>query len=313
MKDSFYNDNLVSVRGVSRWFGPEQVLREVDLDLPRGSVTALMGRNGSGKSTLMRILLGLLARDSGSAQVLGRDPETFDPELLNRLAFLGDSPAAFPGARVSDELAFQAQARGARWNDTLAADLMRRFELPRKKRIRALSKGQRARLGLVLALSCEPELLLLDEPGLGLDLFARRDFLEMMIELLETGERGILITSHLIDDVERVADRVAFLRDGTIEVCGAIDELRHRFRRARVSVSGKGAPIEAIAEPMLGVRRVARDPESPPRERVIIFDDYKDSLLELIEERAGARRIELRKMSLREIYLEVLSGEEVAA
>lgn len=300
---------LVKLQGVTKWFGEQQVLRGVDLEVPPGSVTALLARNGAGKSTLMRILAGLVARDGGEAEVLGRDPEDLDP-VRDRLVWVTDSTNASPASCVQDELELVSGLRG-RWNPELARDLLARFELPLHKPIGALSKGMQTRLRLILALAAEPDLLLLDEPALGLDLFARHDLLEAMIEVAQSASRAIVCATHLLDDVERVADRVVFLREGTAPVQGEVEALRDRFRRARVEVGPGGhEPLEAAAAGVLGVRRVAREAASPANEAVLVMDEWSDGALEEVLRRSGARTVEVRRMTLREIYFDVLSGRE---
>jgi ABC-2 type transport system ATP-binding protein len=304
----------VSLRGVTKRYGVEEVLRGVDLDLPLGSVTALLGRNGAGKSTLLRIVLGLLARDGGAAEVLGRDPEHLRPADRARMAVVGDTTAAFAGTRVKDELALHRRIRGARWDGLRVAELLARFGVPLDKTIGALSKGLQARLRLVLALSADPELLILDEPALGLDLFARQDLLETIIETIEREGRAVLIVSHLIDDVERIADRVVFLRAGGTPAQGTVDELRDRYRRARVTLGPGGhAALEGAAQGLLGVRKVVAERDGAQGERVVVFDDFQEPLLEALEAKAAVRRVEVRRMSLREIYFEVLGGPEEEA
>jgi ABC-2 type transport system ATP-binding protein len=302
-------DALVSLRGVSRWFGREQVLAGVDLELPPGSVTALLGRNGSGKSTLIRVIAGVLGRHGGEASVLGRDPEALAPPERERLAWVTDASTSWAGARVADEIAFARRLWGRRWDEGRARALLARFEVPETKGIGALSKGQQTRLRLVLALAAAPDLLLLDEPALGLDLFARRDLLELMIEAVECEGRAILIASHLLDDVERVADRIAFLREGRVCVEGEVEALRERFRRARLALGAGGAgALAAAAADTLGVAGVRAEPGDPPEERVVVFTDFAAGADEALAARAGARLVETRRMTLREIYFEVLGG-----
>lgn len=304
-------DNLVELRGIRRWFGREEVLRGVDLDLPRGSVTAILGRNGSGKSTLMRIAAGLLGRDGGEARVLGCDPERLGAAELSRISYVNDVTTAVPHHTVAHELGLHRRLRGATWVTERVDELLQRFEVPQDKRISELSKGQQTRLRIVLALASDPELLLLDEPALGLDLFARHDLMEVVIETVERDGRGVLIASHLLDDVERIADRVAFMRHGEIQTLGTVDELRERFRRVTFSLGSdeRACALELEAPGLLGVRRVVKG-EGPRHDRVVVCEDFADGMLSELERKLGAKRLEVRRMSLREIYFEVLAGRE---
>jgi ABC-2 type transport system ATP-binding protein len=300
-------DPIVVVEGATKWFGAEQVLKGVDLRLERGSVTALLGRNGSGKSTLMRILLGVVARDGGRAAVLGHDPEELPASARRRIAWVTDASTGAGMSMVADEVALHRRLRGDRWDEQRAQALLERFELPPEKRLGALSKGLQTRLRLVLALAADPELLILDEPALGLDLFARHDFLEAIIE---TEGRAVLIASHLIDDVERVSDRIVFLREGVVRAEGTMDDLRESFRRVRLTLPEDGsAAFDVACSDLIGIERSIADANAPKCERVVVFNDFSPGLLAELEQRSGARRLELRRMSLREIYFEVLAGK----
>jgi ABC-2 type transport system ATP-binding protein len=328
---------LVELRGVTKWYGAQQVLRGVELELRAGTVTALLARNGAGKSTLMRILCGLIPRDGGLARVLGRDVEDLDP-VRERIAWVTDTSSLPATSRVRDELALARGVRGARWNEERARELLARFELPLDKRVGALSKGLQTRLRLILALACDPELLLLDEPALGLDMFARHDLLEAMIELAAGEGRAILCATHLLDDVERVADRVVFLRDGLVPAQGEVEALRERYRRVRVELAPDVAQalearlrvddllgeaerliallgerrLERAGRALLGVKRVAAERGGPPGERVVVMDDFTQGALDELLAATGAKVVEVRRMSLREIYFEVLAGREEA-
>lgn len=271
-------------------------------------MTALLGRNGSGKSTAIRVLTGLLGRDGGDARVLGCDPERLTAAARERIAWIADTNSGWSMTRVRDEVDLWARLRGRRWDAARAADLLTRFEVPLEKRLAALSKGQATRLRLAIALSSDPELLILDEPALGLDLFGRHDFLEAIIETVEREGRAVLIASHLIDDVERVADRIAFVRGGVVSVSGSLDELRDRFRRVRLATPPEHAErLAGACADLLGVERVVPDPTAPPDERVVVVSDFGDGLVAELEARSGARCLEVRRMTLREIYLEVLA------
>lgn len=318
------SDSLVSLRGVTKWFGREPALRGIDLEVPRGTVTVLLGRNGSGKSTAMRICMGLLGRDGGDARVLGVDPERLGPAELDRIAYVTDASGAWAGTQVADEIALHRRIRGARWDATRARELLARFEVPEHKRLSELSKGLQTRLRLVLSLAANPELLVLDEPALGLDLFGRADLLDAIIETASGEGQAVVLVTHLLEDAERVADRIAFVRDGKAKVQGSTEELRDRFRRARFLVGEGGATaLEAAASQLIGLRPPEREKDAPPDERVVTFEggpeenaapDAVPGVLRELEQRSGSRLLETRKLTLREIYFLVLGPrEEVTA
>lgn len=301
---------VVELVGVTKYFGSEQVLAGVDLCVARGTVTALLGRNGSGKSTTLRIVGGLLARDGGEARVFGRDAEALTLDERGRLAWVTDASSAWAGTRVKDELALVRRVRAGRWSAAREQELVARFEIPLTKRLGALSKGQQTRLRIAMALAAEPELLLMDEPALGLDAFARRDLLESIVEAVDGG-CAVLISSHLLEDVERVADQVCLLRQGRIVASGTLDELRERYRRVRFAVPpGSEARFTAAVAHVSGFLRLTVDLEGSRGERVAVIGGYDDARLAELEAQAGVRQLDVRRMSLAEIYLEVLAGAE---
>jgi ABC-2 type transport system ATP-binding protein len=216
--------NLVEVRGTTKRFGRKEVLCGVDLTVQPGSVHALLGENGAGKTTLMRLLVGFLRADSGSLRVLGVDPAREPFALRRRVGYLADAPALYDWMTVQQVGWFCSAFHGAgypqafvRWADD--------FHLPPGTRVRALSKGMRAKTALASVLAAEPRLLLLDEPTSGLDPVVRREFLQSMVDIAAAG-RSVLISSHQVAEVERVADHVTILHDGRIVLDGPLDDLK---------------------------------------------------------------------------------------
>lgn len=296
----------VSLEGVERWFGEEAVLRGVSLEVEQGSVTALLGRNGCGKSTLLRIVAGTLARHGGAARVLGCDPEELGVSEREDLVWITDESTISAGQRVRAELDLTDCLR-PRFERARAVELLERWEVPLDKRFGKLSRGLQARFRLACALAARPRLLLLDEPTLGLDLFARRDLLEVVVEVVAELEASVLIASHQLEDVERIADRIVFLRDGQVPAAGSPDELRDRFRRARLSSEDLSA-LQSVTEGLIGVRRVVHEEGDPAHEQVVVFDDYSKALERELLAASGAELLALHRPKLAEVYLEVLGA-----
>ncbi|HVT27964.1 MAG TPA: ABC transporter ATP-binding protein [Lacipirellulaceae bacterium] len=209
------NDPVVELQAVYKSFRSTNVLRGVTLHVARGRTFAFLGRNASGKTTTIRMLLGLLKRDDGAIRVLGLDPQREPIELRRRVGYLAEDQTMYGWMRVEEIVRFVAPFYPT-WDNELALKYLRDFELPLRTRIKHLSKGQNVRLGLVLALAHRPELVILDDPALGLDPIMRKQFNRDLITHLQGEGRTVFYSSHLLYEVEPVADEVAILDGGRI-------------------------------------------------------------------------------------------------
>jgi len=217
--------NVVEISGLTRRFGQKTALDAVSLSIPRGRVHGLVGENGAGKTTLIRHLLGLLRAESGTVRVFGLDPVADPVGVLSRIGYLSEEND-LPGWMRVHELLRYSRAFHPAWDDALAGELTRSFLLDPDARIKDLSKGQKARAGLVVALAHRPDLLVLDEPSSGLDPLVRRDILEAVMKTTAGEGRTVLFSSHLLDEVERVADHVTMIRAGRIVLDAPLDAIR---------------------------------------------------------------------------------------
>jgi ABC-2 type transport system ATP-binding protein len=220
---------VIAVRDLMRRFGDTVALDRVNLAVPRGVVFGLVGPNGAGKTTLIRHVLGLLRAQTGSVRVFGSDPVADPAGVLVRIGYLSEDND-LPGWMRVAEFVRYSRAFYPRWDDGYAEELQRAFELPSGTRIGTLSKGQRARAGLLVALAHRPELLVLDEPSSGLDPIVRRDILEAIIRTIADEGRTVLFSSHLLDEVERVSDHVALMNQGRIVFSAALEEVKETHR-----------------------------------------------------------------------------------
>jgi ABC-2 type transport system ATP-binding protein len=222
-------DPVIQVSELTRRFGAKTALASVSLSLPRGAVYGLVGANGAGKTTLIRHLLGLLRAETGSVRVFGLDPVADPVGVLSRIGYLSEEND-LPGWMRVDQLMRYSSAFYPAWDDTLAEQLRQAFALDPTARIKDLSRGQRARAGLVIALAYRPELLVLDEPSSGLDPVVRRDILGAVIRTIADEGRTVLFSSHLLEEVEQVADHVTMIHQGTIVLSAALDAIRESHR-----------------------------------------------------------------------------------
>ena len=223
------SEAVIEIREVTRRFGAKAALDCVSLIVPRGTVFGLVGANGAGKTTLIRHVLGLLRAQAGKVRVFGRDPVADPPHVLARIGYLSEEND-LPGWMRVGELLRYCRAFYPGWDDAYAEELRQTFELPATARVGGLSKGQRARAGLLIALAYRPELLVLDEPSSGLDPLVRRDILEAIIRTIADEGRTVLFSSHLLDEVERVSDHVALIDKGRMVFSAGLDDLKETHR-----------------------------------------------------------------------------------
>jgi ABC-2 type transport system ATP-binding protein len=216
---------VIDVANLTRRFGDKTALNAVTLSLPRGGVYGLVGANGAGKTTLIKHILGLLEAESGSVRIFGLDPVAEPVAVLSRLGYLSEEND-LPGWMRVDELIRYSRAFYANWDDVYAEELRKSFALDPAAKIKDLSKGQRSRAGLLIALAYRPELLVLDEPSSGLDPIVRRDILGAVIRTIADEGRTVLFSSHLLDEVEQVADHVTMIRQGTIVMSAPLAEIK---------------------------------------------------------------------------------------
>jgi ABC-2 type transport system ATP-binding protein len=234
------SEPVIAVSEVTRRFGAKRALDAVTLNIPRGGVYGLVGANGAGKTTLIKHILGLLRAESGSVRVFGLDPVNDPAGVLSRIGYLSEEND-LPGWMRVDELVRYSKAFYSGWDDRYAEELTNTFGLDPAAKIKNLSKGQKARAGLVIALAYRPELLLLDEPSSGLDPIVRRDILAAIMRTIADEGRTVLFSSHLLDEVEQVADHVTMIQEGRILLSGPLREIKETH-----SVDGRVPSLDEI-------------------------------------------------------------------
>src|SRR5580704_4464893 len=220
----------IHIEGLRKSFGGRDVLCDVNLEVPAGSIFGFLGLNGAGKTTLIRILLGLLQPDAGRCTVAGLDPQSQPIEVRRRIGYMAENQAMYGWMRVKELIEWVARFYPA-WDATVAEDLLKRMHLDSDQKVGALSKGQTSRLALLLALAHRPNLVILDDPTLGLDPIARRDLLRDVIGQLQDRGATVFFSSHLLYEIEPICDRIAILHEGRIIKCAAVDELRESVKR----------------------------------------------------------------------------------
>jgi ABC-2 type transport system ATP-binding protein len=243
------NDSgAISVSGLVKTFGKTRALDGLDLSVKSGEVHGFLGPNGAGKSTTLRVLLGLIRKDSGEARILGGDPWRDAVVLHHRLAYVPGDVTLWPGLTGGEVIDLLGRMRGG-VDPERRAELLERFELDPRKKSRTYSKGNRQKVALVAALASDAELLLLDEPTSGLDPLMEAAFRGCVEEERKSG-RTVLLSSHILSEVEALCDRVTIIRDGKAVESGTLSDLRHL---SRTSVSAELARTPVGLEELTGV------------------------------------------------------------
>lgn len=267
-------DAIVTNR-LTKFFGSQCAVNNLDLRVPVGSVYGFLGRNGAGKSTTIRMLLGMTRPNYGRAELLGHDIGELPPEVRGRIAFLAEGHPLVTWMTVAEAIAFHKAFHPARWNQNLLDRILEHFELPSGKKIRRLSFGQRAQVALALAVAPDPDLVILDDPTAGLDTVARREFLLSLIQLIQRNGRTIFFSSHIMSDVQRVADRVGILVDGVLRVDCPTADFMDSVRKVVLDFSGQPPPFPGC-EGLVSAREVGRRME-------LVIVNFGDLQREVIE------------------------------
>jgi len=236
------NDAVLEVRGLVKTFGHVRALDALDLTVGPGEVHGFLGPNGAGKSTTIRALLGLLRTNSGSARVFGLDPWRDAVAIHRRLAYVPGDVALWPNLSGGETVDMLIRMRGADPSASRRSELLERFALDPTKKGRAYSKGNRQKVALVAAFAADSELLILDEPTSGLDPLMEQVFNECVAEHVGRGAT-VLLSSHILSEVERLATRVTIIRDGRTVETGTLQEMRH-LHRSKVTAQVSGTPPE---------------------------------------------------------------------
>lgn len=229
MSSSSEKNPIIEIDRLTKYYGKREIVSNMSFSVPRGTIYGFLGRNGMGKTTTIRIFLGLEDATRGGAKVLGEDSRSLSPETRARIGYLPEGHHVYGWMTVRECGQFQASYFPA-WNQDIFETVLTHFRLTPKMKAGHLSRGQRAGLCLALTLAPEPELLVLDDPALGLDPVARRSLLQSMLYVTRKADRTIFFSSHLLSDVERVADRIAVLDGGVLRADCTVETFRRQIR-----------------------------------------------------------------------------------
>jgi ABC-2 type transport system ATP-binding protein len=295
--------NVLDFREIHRAYEQgTDVLSGASFSVTKGEVVGLLGKNGAGKTTLIRIAMGMLEPQRGSVRVFELDPRARPVEVKRRIGYVAEEQILPPFLSVEQVIEIHRGLYPA-WDESMCLDLVSRFSVPPRARIRELSKGQARQVALVCAVSHRPELLLLDEPAGGLDPAARREFLETSIRLLNEEGTTILFSSHYMQDVERVAQRVVMLHHGRVLIDDELDGLREAHTLAVVPREC-GATVEKVRSlaGCLGVRERLEGLHA-------VFALSPDEACGRLSRDLGVSGVNCRSIALEEMFIELAGGQ----
>ncbi len=295
-------DAIVTDR-LTKFYGEKCVVNALSIRVPKGSVYGLLGRNGAGKSTAIRMMMGMVQAESGRVTLLGEDAFDLPPETKARIAYLAEGHPLYRGMRIGQAARF-TRAFYPTWDHELFEQILDHFELSHKAKIRTLSRGQRAQVSLALAVAPDPELLILDDPTLGLDTVVRRDFLESLIKIIQRRGRTILFCSHILGDVERVADRIGIMVGGVLRAECPTDYFKESVKKIVLEFD-QDAPECPPCDGLVHCRRWGSRLE-------LVVAGYGERHDALAESLAPAR-IEVLELNLEDAFIEYTRGPRRAA
>ncbi len=299
------NEPVITATALGRRFRGRWVVKDLGLEVPKGSVFGFLGLNGAGKSTTIRMLMGLLARHAGEARVLGLDPARESVEVKRRVGYVPEAPIYYDWMTIRQTLDFAAYYRRRDWDEARARHLMEHFRLEPGARIGELSKGMKAKTSLILAMAFNPELLVLDEPTSGLDPIARREFIEGILAEYQEAGHTVFVSSHLVSELAGLVDRVGILHEGRLLLSLTAEEFLGGLRRVRMDFEGP-APEQLTLSGLLTCRTNGRDAEAAVRS-----GDEKAIAAEV--QALGARGFTIEALPLEDAFIEVVRAAERGA
>jgi ABC-2 type transport system ATP-binding protein len=289
-------NNVLEIKDLRKEY-EEFVLDDISWDVPKGCITGLIGPNGAGKTTTIKLIMRLINSDGGQIKAFGLDSAISDIELKNRIGYVGEEQY-FYEHRSAHWIGKFVSHFFTHWDMEMYQKRLDDFELPRKKMIRKFSKGMRVKLSLAIALSHNPELIILDEPTAGLDPVIRRDVLDFLMNVTRDGEKSVLISSHITDDIARIADTITYMINGRIALTAAKDDLLANWKRIHFS---RGALDPTILDSLEQVQDHAFGGAGVTRDYLRIKDTFSPGL--------ATGDIKVENVGLDDILISLVKGK----
>ena len=289
------NDTTVEASNLSKSFGDKQVLQDMSFGVSPGDVVGVLGKNGAGKTTLLELMLGFTAPSGGGVRLFGHESYSLPGDIKSRVGFVPQQDELLDQLSVADQLRVIASFY-SRWDAALITRLCAEWGVDLKARIKSMSVGERQKLSILLAFGHRPDLLILDEPVASLDPIARRQFLEQLLTISADGERAIVFSSHIVSDIERLANRIWILKDGRLDWKGDLDSLKESI--VRLHLRGAGEELPTLTIP--GALNFRRDGAFA----TAVVRDWTPAAQDALEKSASVQ-IEVETLGLEEIFVEL--------
>ncbi|MFH1614640.1 MAG: ABC transporter ATP-binding protein [Planctomycetota bacterium] len=293
-------NSIVQMRSIYKRFGKIQALDNIDLDIKRGEIIGLLGSNGAGKSTLLRCIIGLYLADRGSCITFVTDAAKLTPKELGRIGYVHQEGELLEWMTVKQLIRY-VSAYYETWNHDLEEKYIADFDISLKDRVGSLSPGQRQKVAILLAIGFDPELLILDEPASALDPIARSQFLDLLLQIIQDENRTIIISSHILSDVEKVIDHTLIMREGKILRDSSFDSLREEFLKITLTSLNGQLPQNLPFENLISCER-------SNSQAVLTVQNYTSSDLETKAKEINCT-VDIKPLPLEEIYKIIVSRE----
>lgn len=284
---------IIKAHNLSKKYDNAFALNNLDINVTEGSVYGLLGQNGAGKSTLLRIVMSLLKPTSGEINVLGYNPFDMPKSIKEKIGYSSDSMQLIPWLKVGEMLNYNGAFYDT-WDVSYVEQWVKRLELPLNKRVFSLSRGNRQKLALIMAIGHRPKLLVLDEPAGGLDPLARKDFLESMIELINESGTTVIISSHLLTDLERISDYIGLIADGKMKIETDLESLKNTTKQVRLVT--KNYVKEVNLEDILKIQKTEHS-------LTLTFKNWNTEKLAELKKLFPDAIIDITHLNLEEIFL----------
>jgi ABC-2 type transport system ATP-binding protein len=295
------SDYIIETNRLTKFFDGKPVVNSVSLKIKKGKIVGFLGRNGAGKSTFIKMLLGFLMPNYGTSKILGCDSRQLTPEIRERIGYMVEGHPIYPKMSIK-QLADFSKASFPKWKPEIFNEMMDYFELNEKKKIIDLSRGQRAQVSLALTLAPDPEVLVLDDPTLGIDPVINREFIDAMVQLIQNQKRTIFFSSHAISSIDRIADEIVVLENGVLKAHAELSTFKEKIKKIQMKVDN-WRPSEVFI-PGLLKQFMSNNLVT------LTIANYSEEVIHFLKDKYAATEIEIIDINLEDAFIDFTAGNK---